>query len=299
MFLESYTNGYLLPSMREVLIVLLPKPGKANNKCENMRPISLINTDTKILSKILLRRLEVVLPEIVGDDQNGFIKGRQGFHNVRRVLNIIYNQKGEKDTGLLSLDAEKAFDRVEWPYLFKVMDRFRFGKTFYKWIKLLHLNPMAEVLTNEVVSESFNIRRGCPQGSPLSPLLFILAIEPLAIAVRTYRQIQGIKIGNKEHKIALFADDVILFLKHLDTSIPALLDLIKTFGKASGYKINASKSSLMLLNEEESQDPGRCISAFRILNTFTYLGIKIAPILGNIVAINYETIMDSTLSLNL
>ena len=69
---------------------------------------------------------------------------------------------------------------------------------------------MVEVLTNEVLSDSFTTRRGCPQGSPLSPLLFILVIEPLAIAVRTYREIQGIKIGNKEHKIALFAGDIIL-----------------------------------------------------------------------------------------
>ena len=151
---------------------------------------------------------------------------------------------------------------------------------------------MAEVLTNEVVSESFNIRRGCPQGSPLSPLLFILAIEPLAIAVRTYKYRES-KLVKKTKKKK--TDDIMLFLKHLDTSISALLDLMKTFGKVSGYRINAFKSSLMLLNEGESQDPCRCTPAFRICNTFTYLGIKIAPILGNIVAINYETIMDSTL----
>lgn len=89
MYSESYNNGYGPTSMREASMILLPKPGKPNNRCENMRPVSLINTDTHILSKTLAKRLENVLPSIVKEDQNGFIKGRQGFHNVRRVLNIL------------------------------------------------------------------------------------------------------------------------------------------------------------------------------------------------------------------
>lgn len=173
MYSESYINGYLPTSMREASIILLPKPGKPNNKCENMHPISLRNTDTKIVSKILAKRLENVL---------GFIKGRQGFHNVRQFLNILHNQKREKDTALLSLDAEKAFDMAEWPYLFDIVARFGFGEHFCNWIKLLHFNPTAKVQTNEMMSEPFSITRGCSQGSPLSPFLFILAIEPLAIA---------------------------------------------------------------------------------------------------------------------
>lgn len=137
---------------------------------------------------------------------------------------LLHNQRGERDTALLSLDAEKAFDRVEWNYLFNVITQFGFGDYFYRWIKLLHLNPVAQVLTNDVTSKAFNITRGCPQGSPLSPLLFIPAIEPLAI--RKNRQIQGVSVSNKENKVALFADDVMLFLKQLDTSIPVLLDLL-------------------------------------------------------------------------
>lgn len=125
-----------------------------------------MNTDTKIMCKILAKRLEMVLPGIVRDDQNGFIKNRQGFHNVRRVLNILQSQKEEKDTALLSLDAEKAFDRIEWAYLCDVIVKFGFGNSFLHWIKLLHSNPMAEVLTNEMISEPFNITRGCLQGSP-------------------------------------------------------------------------------------------------------------------------------------
>lgn len=176
MFKESYANGILPPSLREALIIVLPKPGKPKTKCGNLRPISLLNSDTKILCKVIARRLEGILPSIVGKDQNGFIQGRQGFHNIRRVLNILYNQEGAPDTALLSIDAEKAFDRVEWPYLFNVITRFGFGEKFCNWTKLLHEQLSAEVLTNDVVSKAFKISRGCPQGSPLSPLLFILAI---------------------------------------------------------------------------------------------------------------------------
>lgn len=82
LYIECYKNKCLTASMKEALIILLPKPGKPNTKCGNLHPISLMNTDTKILSKILAKRLVDVLPNIVNDDQNGFIKGRQRFHNV-------------------------------------------------------------------------------------------------------------------------------------------------------------------------------------------------------------------------
>ena len=103
--------------MRAALITLLPKPGKQNSKCENMLPVSLLNSDIKILCKVLARRFEGQLPQLVGGNQNAFIQGRHGFHNVWRVLNILHTQRVMK--ALPSLDVENTFDRVEWPYLFR------------------------------------------------------------------------------------------------------------------------------------------------------------------------------------
>lgn len=94
--------------------------------------------------------LEGVLPDIVEDDQNGFANGIQVFHNARCVLNVLHAQKGEKDMALLLLDAEAAFNRVEWTHVFDAIAWFGFGDTFCNWIKI-NLNAIPEVLTNEVV----------------------------------------------------------------------------------------------------------------------------------------------------
>ena len=168
MFLESLQNGILPPSLRGALITLLPKLGKANNKCESLRPISLLNSDLKILCKILAKRLEPLLPGLIKADQNGFMIGHHDFHNARRVLNILHNQWGALATAFSALDAEKAFDRVEWTYLFEVPRCFGLGESFCNWVKLLYNDPYAEIITNYNISQQIKIKRGCRQPVPLT-----------------------------------------------------------------------------------------------------------------------------------
>lgn len=132
------------------------------------------------------------------------------------------------------------------------------------------------------------------QGCTLSPLLFLFAIEPLGLAIRQHSQISGIKIGELEHTISLFADDIIIYLSNLNTSIPTLVDLIKIFGEFYGYRVNSSKSTILLLNKDERQNP-KIPTLFTVTQDgFTYLGVQITPEIENIVSLNYDPLVQST-----
>lgn len=136
----------------------------------------------------------------------------------------------------MSLDAEKTFDRVEWSYLFDVLRRFGCGQNFCQWVKILYHCPTAEVITNNLTSKPFNLYCGTRQGCPLSPLLFVISLEPLAIAIRMCPGIKGIEITGLEDRISLFADNIIVYLTKLKDSIPTLNNLINDFGTFSGYE---------------------------------------------------------------
>lgn len=171
-FKELFSLKALPSTMHEAVISLLLKKDKSPLECSSYRPISLKNTDVKILAKVLARRLEGVLPSIISPDQMGFIRNWYSFFNIRRLLNILYSPSppGTPEV-VLSLDAEKAFDQVEWGYLFSVLERFGFGPRFISWVKLLYTSPRTAVRTNNNLSIYFELQHGTRQGCPLSPLL--------------------------------------------------------------------------------------------------------------------------------
>ena len=176
---------------------------------------------------------------------------------------------------LLSMDAEKAFDRVEWDYLFETLKKFGFGALFIAWVKLLYSSPSAMILTNNLYSRPFDLHCGTRQGCPLSPLLFVLAIEPLALAIRSNHSITGINRGNMEHKLSLYADDLLLYVSNAETAIPLILSLLQRFGEISGYKLNLRKSELLPLNMDTSIIENIRLPFKVTMDSFSYLGVTV------------------------
>ena len=145
---------------------------------------------------------------------------------------------------LLFIDFEKAFDSLKWDFLEKCLEKFNFGPDLIKWIKTVYNDIQSCVINNGLCSQYFNIGRGVRHGDPLSPYLFVSAVEILAIAIRNQENIKGISIDGLETELLQFADDTTAILSDLD-SAQALFILLELFEKASGLKLNVTKTEAM------------------------------------------------------
>lgn len=293
MFNASLVEGTFPPTVSQAVITLIPKKDKDLTDCRNYRPISLTNYDCKIFSKILANRLNVVTPTLIHLDQVGFISNRQASDNIRRFINIMWHVK-ERDTptAALSLDAEKAFDRVEWEYLFLVLEHMGFGKDFLNKLRLLYRNSTASVLTNGYMSPYFKLGRGSRQGDPSSPAAFALALEPLAIAIRNNSNFTGVQIGTTTHKLMLYADDILTVVTNPEISIPTLFSIIESFSRLSGYKINWDKCEALPLTIHCPKTYFHVVQNLKWPTVgLRYLGVVFPSDLSDIVKLNIEPVL--------
>lgn len=173
------------------------------------------------------------------------------------------------------------------------MKQWEWEKKIIKWIKILYNHPSAFVKVNNVASAQFEMKNGTRQGCPLSPLLFVLTLEPLLAAIRKKPDIRGCIVGEDVHKLAAYADDVLLYIMNPRISIPNILAIVKKYGELSNYKVNLGKSEALNINinrkeEEWIRENFHC----SVKDNIQYLGVKLSNSVKKIYVLNYLPLLD-------
>ena len=241
-FNESHDHGTLPISQRKSVMSLIFKKGNEDD-ISNYRPISLTNVDYRLLAFTLAERMQKVISDIVSSDQTAYIKARYIGTNIRLVSDVIDYYDLTNESGiLLMLDFQKAFDTIEWRFLFKTLEFFNFGPSFITWIETIYHRPEACLKNNGFISGCFDINRGIRQGCPVSCLLFMLCVEILSIKIGTNNLLKGYHLGNelKTIKLAQYADDCILFFNNRAEFCSAL-NILEVYGNLSGLILNIEK----------------------------------------------------------
>ena len=237
---ECFVKGELSDTMKQALITLIFKGGD-NLDLKNYRPISLTNYDYKILAFVISNRIQKVITTLVHSDQVAYIKGRYIGNNARHILDVIeYAENFNEEGAIICLDFQKAFDSLEWDFMFKALRHFNFGDNLIQWIQVMYTKPVSMIKNNGWIGKEINILRGIRQGCPASALLFVLCTEIMNISLRSSPDVKGFIIGNVEKKLFAYADDTELVVKNKESIIHSL-KLIEMFGKVSGLNLNKQK----------------------------------------------------------
>ncbi|GJV71286.1 RNA-directed DNA polymerase, eukaryota [Tanacetum coccineum] len=283
-----FSIGSFPPGCISSFITLIPK-SQEPKMVKDFRPISLIGSMYKIITKVLANRLSLVISELVSDVQSAFVSNRHILDGPFILNELLSWCKHKKSKALIfKIDFEKAFDSVRWDYLDVVLANFGFGLKWRSWIQGCLNSAMGSILVNGSPTSEFKFSKGLKQGDPLSPFLFILIMESLHLSFNNVVNVglyNGIQIDESLNLSYLFyADDVIFVGKWNSSNLSTIVNVLKWFYLASGLKINLNKSKLMGIgiSHDVVASAAKSIGCSIIHTPFNYLGVKIDGIMSRL-----------------
>ena len=269
-FKEFFEHNQFVKSLNATFLILIPK-GRNVEDLKDLRPISLVGSLYKILSKVLANRIKSVMGVIISQSQNAFVEGRQILDAVLIANEAVDSILRRKENGILcKLDIEKAYDHISWDFLLQIMERMGFGSKWISWIKWCISTASFSVLVNGSSTGFFRSFRGLRQGDPLSPYLFVIGMEALSGMLKRAVEgsfISGCRFHGREGgdiviSHLLYADDTILFCEANSEQLTYLRWTLMWFEAFSGLRINLFKSVIIPLgrvdNVEELADELGC-----------------------------------------
>lgn len=231
------------------VMYLLYYKKKDKRMIENYRPITLLNTDYKLYTKTIAIKLGIVAPTLLSKDQAGFIP-RRNLYDHTKMTHVVakYCKLVGYNGCIVALDQEKAYDKIDHEYMWQIMEKNGFPKTFIDRIKEMYKDTSKSV--NGMLPRQFKVKRGVHQGNPMSCLLYNFTIEPLAESLRK-STLKGIKIKGMARKllVTLFADDTLVYLRE-DNDFEELKRILSQFCMASTTKFNLGKTEYLPIGSE-------------------------------------------------
>ena len=290
---EVYRTSKLHATARNGILNLIPKPGKDSRMIKNLRPITLLNTDYKIIEKAVANKMLPALNSIIHTDQRGFMKDRRISVNIRKMLDIIHQaEKEDLEAIVMSMDFVKCFDKCSLSILHGSLNFFQFGEVVKKWTEILYDDFGVKIQNNGHFSENIPIRKGVHQGGCCSSIYFLVIAEILALSLRSNMDIDGITLKDIRNLLNQFADDMDIFSLCNEKSLQAIQGELEIFRRQSGFTVSYEKTTIYRIGSLRFSDAQMYnMSEFVWSNEdINVLGVTITH--QELVKKNYQPIID-------